>query len=156
MSKYVESNLRKDETIVQQAKVSMIAIVPKVIIGLLLCLIPYVGIIIGILVILVTFFELKSIELAVTSKRVMGHYGLVPEKVMDAPLNKVNTVSVEKGLLASIFGYGTVAITTASGSYNVKYIKQPDQMRAAVMEQMDVFEEQRIKLQAEQLAKAIK
>ena len=154
--KYVENNLRKDESIVMAAKVTMLAIIPRIILALALCIIPVVGWILAPIIIIIKFFELKSIELAVTTKRVMGHYGLVPEKVMDAPLNKVNTVSVEKGLLASIFGYGTVAVTTSSGSYNLKYIQQPDQIKAAIIEQMDVFEEDRIKMQAEQLAKAIK
>ena len=151
----IETSLRGDENHIITAKVSMVAVIPTVILGLVLSLVPMFGLILAGIIIVVKIIKLKSISLVVTSKRIMGHYGIVKQKIMDAPLNKVNTVSVEKGLMASLFNYGTVCVSTSSGEYKLKYISSPNQIRAAIMEQVDIFEEEKLRMQAEQLARAI-
>ena len=108
------------------------------------------------IIILPKFLRINNTELGLTNKKVMGKYGIVNTKVMDSPLNKINSISVEQGLGGKIFGYAKIVISTSSGGYNFNYIKNADSFRSAVMEQIDIYDEERIRRQAEQLAGAMK
>lgn len=161
---YLESNLGKDEKIISKGEISFLPIIPNAVIGGLL-LIFGIGsgfggfiamLIIAAIIILPKFLGIKNTELGLTSKKVMGKYGIINTKVMDSPLNKVNSVTVEQGLGGKIFGYGKIVISTSSGGYNFNYIKSADSLRSAIMDQIDVAEEEKLRKQAEQLAGAMK
>ena len=161
---YLESNLSKEENIISKGEVSFLPIIPSAVICfiILICGIAggfggfIVALIIAAVIILPKFFGIKNTELGLTNKKIMGKYGIINTKVMDSPLNKVNSVTVEQGLGGKIFGYGKIVISTSSGGYNFNYIKSADSFRSAVMEQIDIAEEEKIRKQAEQLAGAIK
>ena len=140
-------NIGKDESIITQAVIHWACLIPHVI---------FMTIGIGFITIIFALIRMFTTKLILTSKRVYGEVGLINTKTMDAPLNKVNTVSVERGLFGKIFGYGNLHITTSSGSYNYKGIKSPSVFRDAIMEQIDVFDDARIKKQAAEMAAAIK
>ena len=76
----IETSLRGDENHIITAKVSMVAVIPTVIFGLVLSLVPMFGLILAGIIIVVKIIKLKSISLVVTSKRIMGHYGIVKKK----------------------------------------------------------------------------
>ena len=78
MGKYIDKNLSRNEQIIVKAKFSIFG-------GL-------IGIFIN--------------ELAVTNKNVVGKAGFIRKKTMSSPLDKVQNISVSKGLFGSIFGYG--------------------------------------------------
>lgn len=166
---YLESNLGRDERIVTRAETSFLPLIPNAIAaGIVLVGIAgdiivtkhftgffvMVAVIIA-LIILPKLLRIMLTELGVTSKKVIGKYGVVNTKVMDSPLGKVNSVSVEQGLGGKIFGYGKIAVSTSSGGYNFKFIKNPDAFRSAVMNQIEEADEARIRRQAEQLAGAV-
>lgn len=159
---YTESNLGKDEKIIRRAQTSKIALVPSIIWGIIFLVIGvmiefwYIGLIIAAIIIGIKYLKIATTELSLTSKKVIGKVGIISTKVMDSPLNKINNISVEQGLGGKIFGYGKVVMSTSSGSFNFNFISQPDVFRSAVMEQIDVFDDERIRKQAEQLAGAIK
>ena len=75
---------------------------------------------------------------------------------MDSPLNKINSVSVENGLFGKIFGYGTLTVNTASTVYTFKNIKQVENFKHVLMEEMERYDEARVREQAEAIAGAIK
>ena len=161
---YLESNLSKEEKIISKGEVSFLPVIPSAVICfiILICGISggfggfIVALIIAAVIILPKFFGIKNTELGLTNKKVMGKYGIINTKVMDSPLNKVNSVTVEQGLGGKIFGYGKIVISTSSGGYNFNYIKSADSFRSAVMEQIDIAEEEKLRKQAEQLAGAMK
>ncbi len=151
MSKYVENNLGKNEVIVKKADRNPIFVVWAWVKGILffwLLLIP-------------TFkaigatIRFCNIELAITSKRVIGKAGFANTQAMDAPLNKVQNVSVSQTLAGKLFNYGTVTIDTAAGKYSFGSIKNADAFKGALMAQIDQFDEDRMKQQAEEMAKAM-
>ena len=140
-------NLGKDESIVTQGFVHPIDIILNIIL-------IFMGI--GLFTIWGALIRKKTTQLVLTNKRLYAKVGLINTKTLDTPLNKVNTISVSSGLGGKIFGYGTLHITSSSGEYILKKIKSPEVFRNAVMEQIDKFDEARIKKQAEELATAIK
>lgn len=159
---YTESNLGKDEKIIRRGQTSKIALVPSIIFGVIFLVVGvllkiwYIGLIIAAVIIGIKYLKIATTELSLTSKKVIGKVGIISTKVMDSPLNKINNISVEQGLGGKIFGYGKIVMSTSSGSFNFNFISQPDIFRSAVMEQIDVFDDERIRKQAEQLAGAIK
>lgn len=151
MSKYVENNLNRNETIVKKADISKLSLIPTWIGGILFCwllLIPLVKAI-------VNTIKLFNIELAITSRRVIGKFGVVNSAAMDAPLDKVQNCSVSSGLWGKIFGYGTVVIDTAAGKYTFTMVKQADNFKKALMAQIEQAQEDKMKQQAEEMAKAM-
>ncbi len=151
MSKYVENNLNRNETVVKKAQISKLSLIPTWIGGILFCwllLIPLVKAIINTI-------KIFNIELAITSRRVIGKFGVVNSAAMDAPLDKIQNCSVSSGLWGKIFGYGTVVIDTAAGKYTFTMVKQADNFKKALMAQIEQAQEDKMKQQAEEMAKAM-
>lgn len=63
---------------------------------------------------------------------------------------------MHKNFFGRILGYSTIVVSTASTIYNFKYIRNSDQFKHTVLEEMDNFEETKIKNQAAALAGVIK
>ena len=147
-SKYIESNLGRDEQIMEIAQIHKAAIIPQV----LKCL-TIVGIPSGIVSIIRL---LGFIELGFTNKKVIGKVGIINTKRLDAPLNKVDNVSVSSGLFGKIFGYGTIVVSSTSSKFEFAYIKSPEVFRTKIMDQVEQFDQDRIKKQAQEMAQAMK
>lgn len=159
---YAGANLGKNESLISTASINMIAILPNAILAVLVLVICasvggfFVGLIAAALIVGIKLLRMKTTELALTNKKIVGKVGVISTKVMDSPLNKINNISVEQGLGGKIFGYGKIVITTSTGNYNFDFISQPDVFRSSVMNQIDAFDEERIRKQAEELAGAMK
>ena len=147
MGKYAEKHLGNDEEIIETAKVHGITILPHI-----LLLFIYIGFV----TIWGAIIRLCTTELVFTNKRLLGKIGLVNTKALDTPLNKINNISVEQGLGGKIFNYGTMVILTSSTSYRFKHIKKPEAFKSKLLEQIDKFDEERIRKQAMEMAKAMK
>jgi uncharacterized membrane protein YdbT with pleckstrin-like domain len=151
MSKYVENNLNRNETIVKKASISKLSLIPAWFAGIVFCFLLFIPTIKAI----ITTIKVFNIELAITSRRVIGKAGVVNSSAMDAPLDKVQNCSVSSGLGGKIFGYGTVVIDTAAGKYIFTMVKQPDNFKKALMAQIEQAQEDKMKQQAEEMAKAM-
>ncbi len=151
MAKYVEQNLGKNESIVKMAKITPISLVFKWVWGILgfwLLLVPTFKA-------LLATIEYSKLELAVTNKRVVGRAGVLKTFSLDAPLNKVQNVAVDQGLFGKIFNYGNITITTAAGAIPFVGVSHPDAFKGMVMQQIDQYEEDRVKQQAAEMANAM-
>lgn len=160
---YLENNLGRGEEIIFKAEVcKAAAIIPAAIWGVIAFIIGFIvlgiigGIIAAAIIVIPKILQINNIELGLTNKKILGKYGIINTKTMDSPIGKVNSVTVEQGLDGKIFGYGKIVISTSSGGYTFNFIKNTDSFRSAVMEQIDIAEEEKIRRQAEQLAGAIK
>ena len=151
MGKYVESNLGKNEMIVKKAKLSPWGLVGTWIMAILFCwllLIPVFK------AIAATIRFIKT-ELAITNKKIVGKYGVFNTKAMDAPLNKVQNISVEQKIWGKIFNFGTVQINTAAGLYKFERIAHADEFKRIALGQIEQYEEDRVKQQAAEMATAM-
>ncbi len=151
MGKYVENNLGKNEVIVKKADRNGLFLLATWLKGILLCwllLIPTIKAIIATV-------QFNHVELAITNKRIVGKYGVVNTKALDASLNKVQNVSVTQTFFGKIFNYSTVKINTAAGEFEFGAIKNADAFKGMIMAQIDQFEEDRLAQQANQMAQAM-
>lgn len=151
MGKYANSNLTKGETIISEAKITVLFLIKKWIIGILFCwllLIPTIKAVIS----TIKFF---NIELVVTNKRIVGKVGVINSGALDAPLNKIQNVSTSSGLFGKIFRYGNIVIQTAAGEFRFYGVKHPESFKGIIMNQIDQYEEDKIKQQATEMAQAM-
>lgn len=166
MSMYVEQNLGHGEVIVRKAEIHPINVIVTwigaIIFFIITCALPNSLKIIGIMWLIIVLpaaisktISLSTSELAVTNKKLIGKFGLINTKSMDAPLNKVQNISVSSGLFGKIFGYGHITISTASGKFIYRNVKQADEFKTLVMSQIQVYEEEEAKRRAEEIAKAM-
>ncbi|MCR5532221.1 MAG: PH domain-containing protein [Lachnospiraceae bacterium] len=146
MSKLTQ-NLQRNEEIVLEAKVHWACLIMPIICSLF---------IIGIPSLISRLIAMKTTELSLSNKRLVGKYGLINTKQMDSPLNKINSVSVASGLFGKIFGYATITVNTASTIYDFKYIANAENVKHNIMEEMEKFDEARIQEQAKAIANAIR
>ncbi len=151
MGKYVENNLGKGETIVKKAELNPAALVGAWIFGILFCwllLIPLIKAIIATV-------QFNHVELAVTSKRVVGKVGVIKTKTMDAPLSRVQNVSISQKFLGKLFNYSLVKIDTAAGQYTFDYIKNANAFKGTLMAQIEQAETDKMQQQAELMARSM-
>ena len=142
MSKYTEKNLQRGETVVKKAKITWLFVFMHI-----------TNILIIPLIVRIIIF--LNIDLAVTSKRVVGKIGVLRTQVLDAPLSKLQNCSVKQNLSGKIFNYGTVVINTASGEYNFSGVKNANSFKNFVMAQIEQYEEDKMRQQAAQMAQAM-
>ncbi len=142
MGKYVENNLQKNESLVKQAKITFIWVIWHITNILIIPLI-------------VRIIKHNHIELAITNKRIVGKIGVFNTKSLDSPLNKIQNCSVKQTFGGKIFNFGTVVVNTAAGEYCFEGVKSANDFKNAVMAQIEQYEEDRTRQQAEQMARAM-
>jgi len=131
MSSYVQQNIGKGETLIQITRPHGIALLPHIL------LIPLFGL--GLLTMIPVIIRLRTTVVAFSDKKIMCKTGLINTQKMDSPLSQVNNVVVSSGLFGKIFGFGTIAITTASGTHSFRGIKSAEKFRKALNEQIYLF-----------------
>ena len=63
---------------------------------------------------------ISNANIILTNKKISGRFG---NKIMDAPINKINSISIKQNLSGKINGYYKLVIATSSGGYKFNYIK---------------------------------
>lgn len=160
---YAEKNLSKGDSILLKANTSWLAVIPKLLICIILCIIglsmaeasvslTVTFIVIAAVVLLGAVLKIKNTELALSRKKLIGRLGTFSIKTMDSPLNKINNVSVDKSFFGNILNYSKLTVSTSSGNYVYDYIVDADSFKNAVMEQIDLYESEKLKEQAAQMA----
>ena len=140
-----------------RAKVSNTALIPSVFFALIIDAIllsyglannimdPYYAygfycsfavIIIPIVFIGIKLFVLKHVQLVLTDR-------------------KVNSVSIEQGFWGKVFRYSTVLISTSSGNYKFDFLKDAERFKEKTMEQIELYENDKLKKQAAALAESM-
>jgi len=79
-------------------------------------------------------------EFVVTNRRVIRKVGVVSREVQQAPIEKIQDITIEQGVLGRMLGYGTVIVETASekGMLVFPAVSAPDNFRNFVWGQPPV------------------
>lgn len=113
MSSYVEGALVNDEKIVHIGHISKWSLWHLIVFGVLL--LPLFGA--GLILLGIAYVRYKSVELAVTTKRVIVKHGFVTRQTVEMNLNRVESVQVEQGVLGRLFDFGTLIIAGTGSSH---------------------------------------
>ncbi|MBR2012879.1 MAG: PH domain-containing protein [Clostridia bacterium] len=151
MGNYVEKNLNVKETILKNAQLHPVQLVLAWVWGIVGCWLLFIP---TITAIKKTITYLNT-ELSITDKRVIGKAGFVNSASLDAPLNKIQNVVVDSGLFGKIFNYGNIKIQTAGDAISFVGIKEADAFKKFLMNQIEEYENFKIRAQAEELAAAM-
>ncbi len=81
-------------------------------------------------------------EFVVTNRRVIRRVGLYAREIQQAPLEKIQDITVEQGNVGRMLGYGTVILETASekGMLTFPYLATPEAFRNHVWGQAPAAE----------------
>jgi membrane protein YdbS with pleckstrin-like domain len=73
-------------------------------------------------------------EFVVTNRRVIRKVGLIAREVQHAPLEKIQDITIEQGIMGRMLGYGTVIVETASekGMLIFPAVASPESFRTHV------------------------
>jgi membrane protein YdbS with pleckstrin-like domain len=111
-------------------KMATARLVMIIIIGLLL--IPIFGL--GLLIIVIALFEYMRLSLTITPRGIVIRSGVIRVHTEEIPFNKINTISVERGLLGNIFGYGNILFLTGNDvATRFLGISNPEALRNEIM-----------------------
>jgi uncharacterized membrane protein YdbT with pleckstrin-like domain len=145
---YVEKNLMSGEEVVYRAKVHwMIYLMGLFFIVLGITIIASakeiallgVLLVIGGLIDLFKAFIFKmSTELVVTTKRVIAKFGFIKRTTMELNHSKVESLSVDQGIIQRILNAGTITVHgTGGGKTPIPNIDEPLIFRTNAMETID-------------------
>lgn len=161
----VKETLSRKEKVVCEANISKMALIPNIIAGLAAIGILYValevfgaflGLIVFLYLVIPSILEIATTEVACTNIRFVAKKGLINTKVMDLPLDKITSISAGSGLAGKIFGYGYLSVSSSTGNVKYNYIERAESIRSDIMAQSEIYEEEKIKKQATEMANAMR
>ena len=142
---YVDSQLLPGENVVHRSKLHwQVFLFPGFFAGL--CFLASIGSFVGGssgfglfllvlagLLLLVPLLKRAISEFAVTNKRIVVKVGLLSTRTLELLHSKVETISVNQGLLGKMLGYGDIVVTGSGGTREVfKAVEAPLELRRAV------------------------
>jgi uncharacterized membrane protein YdbT with pleckstrin-like domain len=133
MSSYIEDALVKGEKVVHLGKVSLWSLWHLLVFGVLLT-----PVVIGLVLLVIAYIRFKSIEMAVTTKRVIVKHGFISRSTIEINLSRVESLQVEQGVLGRIFNFGTIVVAGTGASHApIAGIADPMAFRKAFVEAQD-------------------
>jgi uncharacterized membrane protein YdbT with pleckstrin-like domain len=121
---YVDSNLLSGEQITFQTRLHWIVFGWPVVFALFAALMTAAGAgpasgffwFLAIAVGCLSLLSYMTSEFAVTTKRVIIKVGALRRRTLELQLSKVESVTVDQGILGRIVGYGTIVVTGTGGT----------------------------------------
>lgn len=152
---YIENNLATNETVIKKANFSPVAknislaflifTIVLVIFVVATCgdsmaiiFIPFV--IIAIVYFLKAHLYIKTTELAITNKRIIGRKGAFSIETIDIPLDRAANIQIKQDILSRFSDEGTIIFETGGKTdLDVLYVKSPHLFRKDVLEAIEQF-----------------
>ena len=108
---------------------SIFFLVSKLIIDVLL-----MAVLIGFVTAIKHLLEYFKVQIELTDKTVILKMGILTSNVTEVPYSKINSISVRKGIVGSMLGYGDIVILTGNDVSGIvfKGIENPDQLKMAI------------------------
>ena len=133
MSNYIDESLIAGETVVHRARLTWWSQAGLIILGIILLVA-----VIGIVFLVMAWVNMRSTEIAITSKRVIAKFGFISRRTVEINLDKVESLRVEQGVWGRFLNYGTILISgTGSTVDPIRNIADPLVFRRKFMEATD-------------------
>lgn len=135
---YIDSNLIGKEEVLYRGEVTLLALIPWVIWGLIIAAFT-LGF--GLLLIPLGYLVLRSNEAGITNKRLIAKAGLIKRDTVEIPIKKVSSLQIKQGIAGRLFGYGSLVISdTGSAHAPIRFIKDPMRFRQRFFEAQEAAE----------------
>ena len=106
---YVAKSLANGETVKYVAVKHWIVYVGPVLIVIVSLIFP-LSLIVTLPLLGWAWLNQRTTELAVTSRKVVGKWGIISRRTFEQRLEKVDSIQVDQGILGRILGYGTILV----------------------------------------------
>jgi uncharacterized membrane protein YdbT with pleckstrin-like domain len=126
---YIDSNLLAGEQVVYRTRLHWLLFSGPVLLSAVVLLptawllangawhgFAWIPIVLGLIVLLVTYIKRRSSDFAVTNKRVMMKVGVFSTRSVEILLNKIEAITVNQGFIGRVFDYGDIVITGSGGT----------------------------------------
>lgn len=135
---YLQNALTKGETVAYQGKMSLWALLPSLLMGLIFL---FAGLVFWPLSLLALMYWVGAAiyyvttELAITNKRVIAKFGLISRATIEINLQNIESIQVRQSILGRIFDYGSIIVSGAgSPQAPVPGIRDPLRFRRAFLD----------------------
>lgn len=134
---YIDSNLIGNEAVLHRGKVTLWALLPWIIWGVILG----VTTLVGFLLIPLGYLIIRSNEAGITNKRLIAKTGLIRRDTVEIPLKKVSSLQVKQGIIGRMLGYGMLVISDVGAAHApIRFIKEPLRFRQRFFEIQEEIE----------------
>ncbi len=129
---YINKNLIPDESVIYRAQLHWIIFAkaaPSFLLAIIFFIISsntenysfllgigFIFLLAAIFAAIGSWMKLKTSEFAVTNKRVLIKVGFIRRHSLELPLQKVEGIGVDQGLLGRLLGFGTIIVTGTGGT----------------------------------------
>ena len=128
---YIDDSLIEGERVMHRARMSWWSQFGWLLLGV----VTLAAFGLGIVFIAWAWINIKSTEIAVTSRRIIAKFGFIRRSTVEINLDKVEALRVEQGVMGRFLNYGTIFITGAGTSVApMKDIADPLVFRRKFME----------------------
>ena len=127
---YIDDSLIEGEKLVHRARVSWWSQFGLIVLGIVLLVV-----VIGLFFLIAAWINVRSTEIAITSKRVIAKFGFIKRDTVEINLDKVEALRVEQGFFGRMLNFGTIFMSGAGTSVApMKNIADPLVFRRKFME----------------------
>jgi uncharacterized membrane protein YdbT with pleckstrin-like domain len=130
MGAFVQGNLMNDEKVVAEAKIHWVYFLAPIALSLFLVGIPWL---------LLRILNSLTTEIVVTNKRFIAKYGIIRRNVVDQPLDKLDSLNFDQGIIERIFYAGSLAVATGGEKVRLPTIWRPRDFRNEVMQAQEAY-----------------
>lgn len=133
MDPYVEKNLIKDEQLVYTGRLSAWGFAGRIVLGVLL-----IPLVVGVLLLAWVWIQMRTMELAITTKRLIVKSGLISRQTIELNLGKVESLQVDQSVLGRLLGYGSIRVNGTGASHApIHGVADPLEFRRQFMQAQD-------------------
>lgn len=147
MGNYIESNLARDEKVIEKANVSWLSQFWYLLFGFLFLLMGMptknnVFLVVGAVLIAIAIINVVTTELAITNRRIIAKTGLIRRNTIELKVNRVESLGVNQSILGRIFNFGSIVVKGVGGSNApIPFISKPLEFRQQVNNYLDSIDD---------------
>ena len=108
---YIDDSLIEGEVLVHRAHVSWWSQFGLVLLGIVTLIA-----VVGLVFLIWAWIRVRSVELAITSRRIIAKFGFVKRHTVEINLDKVESLKVEQGVWGRFLNFGTIFISGSGSS----------------------------------------
>lgn len=130
---YIDDSLIEGEIILHRARVTWWSQAGLIILGIVLLIV-----VVGLFFLIAAWINVRSTEIAITSKRIIAKFGFIRRSTVEIGLDKVEALRVEQGMWGRFLNYGTILISGVGSTIDpIRNIADPLVFRRKFMEATD-------------------
>lgn len=147
MGNYIESNLARDEKVIEKANVSWLSQFWYLLFGFLFLLMGMptknnVFLVVGVVLIVIAIINVVTTELAITNRRIIAKTGLIRRNTIELKVNRVESLGVNQSILGRLFNFGSIVVKGVGGSNApIPFISKPLEFRQQVNNYLDSIDD---------------